>query len=227
MTWRWFFRAEGPTAIAWVDERKLGGPGRRFPHTSCAPKARGGSEANRLSILAKPSGQMRQTFTLFILLLIVSSCKTDKEEEPITGDLFFSAFRIGSYYNLSDSARAVIENLADTTNLASADSGTVKLIRAYNQLKQEGLLYKPFIDLKTGDESFVKLYLDSADYDRIKGFKWLALRERGKKVVVKARTREIIDIDLPLLYCVDLLKVDLVDGETLPGRSKFKIEDYN
>jgi hypothetical protein len=169
---------------------------------------------------------MRQTFIL-ISFFILFSCKTEKEEQLIKGDLFFSAFRIGSYYNLDDSMRLVIENVVDTTDLATADSARRQLITAYNKLKEEGLLYKPFVDLKMDDTTFVKLYLDSVDYDQIKKFKRTQLREEGKKVVVKARTRKIIDIDVSLLYCTDLVAVELVDGETLPERSKFKIEDYN
>lgn len=128
---------------------------------------------------------------------------------------------------MEDSIKVRFENIIDTLELEHADSGLVKLIQAYESLKNEGLLYKPFVDLKTGDNSFVKLYMDSADYDRLKIHRREKLREEGKKVIVKARVREITDIGYPLFYCEDLVGIVLVDGETLLGRSKLRIEDYN
>ncbi|MEJ1242509.1 hypothetical protein WBG78_30450 [Chryseolinea sp. T2] len=37
------------------------------------------------------------------LVLLYGSCEKNTEEQLITGDLFFSEFRLGSLYNLSDS----------------------------------------------------------------------------------------------------------------------------
>lgn len=50
---------------------------------------------------------------------------------------------------------------------------------------------------------------------------------KNKKVVIWGRTIEIARLDFPLLYCIELVDVRLVDGETYPqGRGKFKIDDY-
>jgi hypothetical protein len=89
------------------------------------------------------------------------------------------------------------------------------------------MLYKPYIDLKIADDSFIKLYLDSMDYNRIRIFKRKELRNQGKKVVVKARTREIFEGDTPFHYCLDLIELKVIQGETLPRPSKFKIQDYD
>ena len=169
---------------------------------------------------------MRPTASL-ILILILNSCTKDKNEKLITGDLFFSEFRVGSFYNLNDSVRRSVENIVDTTDIASADSSTKRLIGSYKKLKSEGVLYKPYIDLKTVDNLFIKLYLDSADYDRIKIFKWRTLREQENKVVVTAKTREIMTGDIALHYCIELVDVKSIKGETLPESSELKIEDYN
>ncbi|MEJ1242510.1 hypothetical protein WBG78_30455 [Chryseolinea sp. T2] len=94
-------------------------------------------------------------------------------------------------------------------------------------MKSKGVLYKPYVDLKIADDSFVKLYLDSSDYNRIKVFKRQTLLEERKKVVVKALTREISKGETPFLYCVKLVGFDIVSGETLPGKSEVPIDDYN
>jgi hypothetical protein len=77
------------------------------------------------------------------------------------------------------------------------------------------------------EDSMVKLYLDSVDYDRIKLFKWHELLEEDKKVVVKAKTEYIGDFPVTLLYCKELVNVTLTDGKTWPQKNKLKIDDYN
>jgi hypothetical protein len=127
---------------------------------------------------------------------------------------------------MPDSFRTWIETRVDTINLEKADNDAKLLYGIFNALKNERLLYKPFVDLQMGKESYAKLYLDSADYDKIKKYKWNDLRDDGKKVIIKARTRQIGNVGFPLLYCLDLVEVDVVSGETLSGQSKFRIEDY-
>lgn len=163
---------------------------------------------------------------VFVILLSLIACSSHESDNVTTGDLFFSPFRIGSYYNKPDSFRTWVEARIDTINLEKASKDSKMLHDIYNTLRNENLLYKPFVDLKIDKDSYVKLYLDSADYDEIKKHKWNDLRDEGKKVTIKARTRPIGDVGFPLLYCVDLVEVNVVSGETLPGRSKFKIEDY-
>lgn len=177
--------------------------------------------------LLNATGMSVKRICVFIVLLLLVACTSQQEGADVTtGDLFFSTVRLGSYYNFPDSFRVHVERRLDTTDLEDA-SGTDKLFyEMFNALKKENMLYKPFVDLHMGEHSYAKLYLDSADYDRVKKYKWTDLRNNGKKVAVKARTRQIGDAGFPLLYCVDLVELEVVDGETLPARSKFAIGDY-
>ena len=166
-------------------------------------------------------------YILSILVAVFVACTSRDERDLLVGDLCFSDFRIGNFYNLPDSLIKRIQYTMDTVNTAKADSTDKKFFDVYNILKNENLLYKPFVDIKVKEDSMVKLYLDSADYDRIRIFKWRELLNEEKKVVIKARTKYIDNFPVTLLYCKELMDVSLIDGKTYPQRSKFRIEDYN
>jgi hypothetical protein len=115
----------------------------------------------------------------------------------------------------------------DTTDLSKADSSQLKFIKLYRKFKEEGLLYKPFVDLRRNDSSFVKLYLDSSDYSRIQIYKWRDLLDKQKRIVIWGQTKELGRLDFPLLYCTELVEIELKDGQTFPERQgKFRINDY-
>ena len=166
-------------------------------------------------------------YILILILFLIAGCSAKKEENLFTGDLYFARIRYGSYYNMPDSIRKRIEYVMDTVNIETADSSSRAFIEIFNKLSKEGMLYKPYIDLKVGENSYVKLYLDSSDYEKIKPHKRKFLQNAHKKVVIKAQTREIGKMSLPLLYCTKLVDVRVVEGETLPYGSKFTIDDYN
>lgn len=112
----------------------------------------------------------------------------------------------------------------DTLDLEKADKGTIRFIKAYKKIKEEKLIYKPFVDILVSSDSVVKLYLDSADYDRIRIYKRRQLQTDNKKIRIKANVRQF---ENGYFYCKELLYVDMVDGETLPRQKKLKIDDYN
>ncbi len=109
-------------------------------------------------------------------------------------------------------------------NLDSSDNALVELVKDYQKLKDEGLIFKPVVDIMVNDELTIKLVLDSADYDKIKKYKHKDLIDTNKKVRIKAKTRKT---GLNFYYCTDLLEVNLVNGQTLPNDNKLKIQDYN
>ena len=166
-------------------------------------------------------------YILILIMPLFAACSTKEDENLFTGDLYFARIRYGSYYNMPDSIRRGIDTIMDTVNIERADSSSRAFIEIFNKLSKEGMLYKPYVDLKVGENSYVKLYLDSSDYEEIKPYKRKFLQNAHKKIVIKAQTREIGNMSLPLLYCTKLIDVRVVDGETLPYGSKFTIDDYN
>jgi len=171
---------------------------------------------------------MRCKVLLGLGLILVTSCGTVNDDNIVTGDLYFSFFRIGTYYNLPDSIIKKMDDDLNAVNLDSAnnkaDSSLVRLVLDYRKLKDEGLIYKPLVDIRVNDDLIVKLVLDSADYDKIKAHKYQDLIDNNKKLKIKARTRKT---GLGFYYCTDLLEIKLVDGKTLPQDNKLKIQDYN
>lgn len=171
---------------------------------------------------------MRHKILLGLGLIWFSSCGTTNNDNLVTGDLYFSFFRIGTYYNLPDSIIEKVEDDLNAVNLETAnnssDSALIELVLDYRKLKDEGLIYKPVVDIRVDDDLIVKLVLDSTDYDKIKAYKYQDLIDNNKKVRIKARTRRT---GLGFYYCTELLELKLVDGKTLPQDNKLKIQDYN
>jgi hypothetical protein len=171
--------------------------------------------------------ELEMRYVLILLLIVVFSCSKEHDRQLYIGELYFSPFRIGSFYNLDDSMKFRVEQTMDTSRLDKADSASRLTIELYRKFKTNGLLYKPFIDLRLNDSSFVKLYMDSLDYDRIKIYKRQDLVDKNKKIVIWGRTKELGRLDFPLLYCTELIDVELADGQTFPQKQgKFRVDDY-
>ena len=161
---------------------------------------------------------------LATILIIIFGCNTQPKTDTLTGDLYFSFFRLGNYYNQPDSLVKQYEIYFDTLTLERANSSEQRLLRQYRILKEKNLLYRPFVYLRVKDDSVVTLYLDTVDYDRIKVYQRQKLQNDNKKVRIEA---SVTMIDSGLFNCEKLKQVDIVDGETLQRQRKFKIEDYN
>ena len=158
------------------------------------------------------------------LLILIVACDNKPKTDTLTGDLYFSFFRLGSYYNKPDSLVKRFETYFDTLTFDKANDENKKLLTEYRKIKAEKLLYQPFVDIITEKDSVVTLYLDSADYNLIKKYKRKDLQGGHKKIRIEADVRKI---DERLFYCTDLRKVEMIDGETFIKSNKFKIEDYN
>jgi hypothetical protein len=158
------------------------------------------------------------------ILILIFGCNSGPKTDTLTGDLYFSFFRLGNYYNQSDSVIKKFETYFDTLTIETANSGDKRLIKQYRLLKEKNLLYRPFVYLKVQDDSVITLYLDTLDYNQVKIYKRQKLQDDKKKVRIEA---SVTMIDTGLFNCEKLKRVDLVDGETLQRQKKFKIEDYN
>ena len=81
----------------------------------------------------------------------------------------------------------------------------------------------PFVELKINDSSFIKLYLDSVDYDIIMVYKRQELQASNKKVRIKVEAQKLNN---QISICTKLISIDKIDGLTLQQEKKFKIYDY-
>jgi len=160
-----------------------------------------------------------------VILVLILGCNSPTSNDTLTGDLYFSPFRVGGYYNQPDS---VVKQYEDYLNNLSAEENAglskKKVLQRVKLLKEKNLLYHPFVYLRTKKDSIITLYLDTADYNQIKIYKRQKLRDENKKVRIQA---SVSKIDSGMYHCRKLKRIDLVDGETLLEEKKFKIEDYN
>jgi hypothetical protein len=161
---------------------------------------------------------------LLTTLILILGCDNQTKTLTLTGDLYFSFFRLGNYYNQSDNVVRQFENYFDTLAIENANSVDKKLLKQYRVLKEKKLLYQPFVYLKIEEDSVVALYLDTLDYNRIKIYKRQKLQDDNKKVRIEAL---VTILDSGLFKCEKLNRVDLVAGETFQRQKKLKIEDYN
>ena len=162
---------------------------------------------------------------LFLALLITTTvCKQNKKTtSTVEGDLFFRPLRYGSFYNQPDSLIKKFVAYADTARLDSLRSFDKEILDTYYLLKSEDRLYSPFVELKINDSSFIKLYLDSVDYNIIKVYKRQELQASNKKVRIKVEAQKLNN---QISICKKLISIDKIDGVTLKQEKKFKIYDY-
>ena len=162
--------------------------------------------------------------TFLTLVIMTIACRQNKKDITIVeGDLFFRAFRYGSFYNQPDSLIKAFVTYADTVRVDSLQSFDKQLLQDYFLLKTENRLYSPFVELRINDSSIVKLYLDSADYDKIKIYKRQDLQTSKKKIRIIAERK---DLGNGISICTKLISVDKLDGLTMQKGKKFKIDDY-
>lgn len=170
-------------------------------------------------------GKMKKKAYILILLLLVTFGFTPTKKTIIEGELYFSPFHLGSFYNHSDS---IINRINEyyTNNFQPNDSLTSFDI-GYQILGKENLLYHPYVQmLLPTDSTIIYLYLDTVDYEKIRTHKYKELQNNNKKVKINA---EVQDLGNNMFFCKKLISVTKVDGITLikqKRRRKLAIEDY-
>ena len=126
---------------------------------------------------------------LFNILLIIvflaglTNCSPDNRPiKKLEGDLYYSFFRIGNFYNQPDSFIEKMQIYLDTVNRQLLDTIDLFCVKKLELLKKEKLLYSPFIDLKLDNDSIVTIYLSKSEYKKIIIFKRQDLLGTKKKV---------------------------------------------
>ena len=167
---------------------------------------------------------LRLSTILFSVIILFTSCKSHQQNNKlIEGDLYYSWFRIGSFYNQPDSIIEKVKVYADTVNRKLLDSNDLRFLKMYETLKAQNLLYNPYIELKLDNDSIIKVYFTINDYEKIKIYRRQELIDTKKKIRIKA---EVKDLGKGMALSTNLISINKVDGETLQINKKFKIEDY-
>src|SRR6185369_11051816 len=135
------------------------------------------------------------------ILVLIFGCSNQANTDTLTGDLYFSPFKVGNYYNQPDSVVKQYENYFDALKIENANSSEKKVLKQLKILKEKKLLYRPYVYLKTSGDTVITLYLDTLDYDQIKIYKRQKLQDENKKVRIEA---SVTKIDSGLYNCKKL-----------------------
>ena len=129
----------------------------------------------------------------------------------MTGDLYF-----GSYVRQLHYPAREMDELTDAINKTDF-TDTLEVYKFMNKSNSLNLRYndRHFVDVLVAKDSIVRLLLDSADYLKVSHYKYETLRADKKKISLKVK---FIKIENGFYECTDLLKVELVDGETLTDK---------
>jgi len=165
-----------------------------------------------------------RNLTLFSFLFIAISYYSCKQNQiNLEGDLRFTFFRIGSFYNQPDSIVKDVTVYADTVNKANLREDEKRLLGMYDVLKKEKLQYSPFVNLVLDHDSLIILYLNKEDYDKIKIYHRKELISEHKKIRIKVSAKAL---GYNMYLCKQLVGVNKIDGQTGETERKLLIEDY-
>ena len=145
------------------------------------------------------------------------------QSDTLKGDLYFGLWRYGSLYEVPKDKVEIIENLAASDKRDTLDMYTQQMLNLYDTLKDEGLLYSPYVQLKTPNDSIVRVYLKLDDYKTVTEHKLDSLIKKGEKITIQIIVRAF---GPKLYYCEQLLSAVKSTGTTYPIQRKFKLEEY-
>ncbi len=167
---------------------------------------------------------MKKHFLLFLALLLFTSISCT-QNTTVKGDLYFGLWRYGSFYKQPKKVVKGIEDLvhAEPEKRDSFDLSTKEILRIYDVLQKENLLYAPYVQLKLDNDSIVRIYFQKKDYRKIRKYKLADLLENKEKIRIELEGREMGE---GLIYCEKLVTVSIIEGQTFCIPRKFAIEDY-
>lgn len=163
---------------------------------------------------------IQKLFILFLLLLPFTSIG---QNDTVKGDLYFGLWRYGSFYKQPEKLIQRIEEISKSEQRDSLDKTTQDILRIYDILKFENLLYAPYVQLKINNDSILRVYFDKKDYKKIRKYKLKELQTKEMKVFIELKGKKIGD---GLIYCEELITVSTLKGQTYEVPRKFAIEDY-
>ncbi|MCW3787590.1 hypothetical protein [Plebeiibacterium sediminum] len=164
-----------------------------------------------------------KAFLLIVIILLNIGCKPIKEAQIIEGDLCYEWIKLGNFYGQPDSLLTNFYIWKDSIGyegMMKEDSLSAYYLKL---LEDNDLLVCPYVYIITDKRRRVLLYMNSAEYESLNHFTYKELIANHQKVRIVAKVHSLVD---NMFVCKKLISVDVIDGVTRPGRSKFKIEDY-
>ena len=156
---------------------------------------------------------MKLPFWKIAVLFLILSCQQGSNTEIVEGDLYFKAidFRM---YSLPDSILSKIEIQAKTADIDTLNEQEKKFHKHISLLIEKGLLRKPYIRIKNSDGAIMMVFLDPSDFKEVEKYELASLRERNKKVRIKAKATGLDLFDFAAYNSTELISVEVINGVT-------------
>ena len=144
-------------------------------------------------------------YTLFLLTVFVSliSCKT--EVKTLEGDLYF---KLIDPYRVFDAPDSVLKKIEATSSLVNKDNEVLKF------MVEKRLLRKPFIRIIDDNGEIKIVFLNSADYEKIKDYNYNELIKENKKIRVRVEGLDLHHKSLKVYETSKLIAIEKIDGKT-------------
>ncbi len=167
---------------------------------------------------------MMRILILLGSFLLLFGCESRPDKTPnLEGDLYYTAFRLGSFYDQPDSLYNHYIKLKDSLGMGQLKKEDPVLMTKIELLEKRELIKSPYIYLKTDSDSTFIVYMSKEDYEPITQYTHQDLIDNHQKIRLKLDTEKLTD---KLLLCKSVISIKLVDGETQQRGGKFLIEDY-
>lgn len=144
-------------------------------------------------------------YTLFLLAIFVSliSCKT--EVKTVEGDLYF---KLIDPYRVFDAPDSVLKKIETTASLVNKDDEVLRF------MVEKRLLRKPFIRIVDDNGEINIVFLNSADYEKIKDYTYDELIKENKKIRVRLEGLDLHHKSLKVYETSKLIAIEQIDGKT-------------
>lgn len=159
----------------------------------------------------------RLKYILAIVLTGLILCSSTPVKRKFRGELYFKLISLGNFYK-ADSLRVkkFKESLDSLTKIDQKmlSEDNLELISIYGGLIKNGLIDKPFFNLRVDSATTYIVYTSPAEFKKVSDYHRNDLLNENKKVQIEL-TGEILNLGtLNVINCSRIDKVEKVDGKT-------------
>lgn len=152
------------------------------------------------------------------LCIVLAGCSLQEAEQVeapgklIQGDLYFKLISAGSLYGADKEKQAYFRHLMDSLqHLDNPSESEADLVENFSRLEQWGVLYMPYFHLRTSDGKIHLVYLDEADYARVKMYSLRELEKEQMKVEISLQGEYLSE---NVIRANEVMKIQEIAGTT-------------
>jgi hypothetical protein len=159
----------------------------------------------------------RLAYTVTLGLLGLIFCGWTIGQQKFKGDLYFKLISVGSFYKADSIKVKKFEKSLDSLmkmDQKQLSKDNLELVKVYGGLRKNGLIDKPFFNLRVDSTTIYIVYTNETEFKKIGDYNHNDLLKENKKIQIEL-TGEIVNLGtLNVLNCSTIDKVEKVDGKT-------------